>query len=299
MEGTRLYRSSIQLTDSDTRVRSRTRFTDVLAFLRLGQGKTDSGDALFCRQETQMLRSHSSGNETDSLGLGKEVAANPERSCVRRFSSQPRTAPRASKQPGHIRTADTRSQNAIKQGTRPVSTPGSHTKGDPLRQRPLLGPIMALVCHGLGLYPHSFSDLPPQGSGAGRRAELGRPAHDRGRNHFLDPPGPRPALGRPGSPERDCGPGCQSRNRPELSTSRTRCSALYARLGSSLGIKGPGPGEMDSDVSLQQYSVIRWTRMGDPHVRAGEVVSRKLQVTVFCWKADSSSGRPEQFVAPL
>ena len=145
-------------------------------------------------------------------------------------------------------------------------------------------------------FPHSFSDLPPQGSGAGRRAELGRPTHGRGRNHFLDPPGPRPALGRPGSPERDCGPGCQSRNRPELSTSRTRCSALHARLGSSLGITGPGPGETDSDVSLQQNSVIRWTRMGDPHVRAGEVVIRKLQVTVFLQEADSSSGRPEQFL---
>jgi hypothetical protein len=35
--------------------------------------------------------------------------------------------------------------------------------------------------------------------------------------------------------------------------------------------------------------------MGDSHVRAGEVVSRKLQVTVFLQEADSSSGRPEQF----
>ena len=72
-----------KLTDSDTRVRSRiSPTTSVLAFLRLGQGETDSGDALFSRQETQVLRSHSSGNETESLGLGKEVAANPERSCV-------------------------------------------------------------------------------------------------------------------------------------------------------------------------------------------------------------------------
>ena len=77
MEGTRLYSSSIQLTDSDTRVRSRTRLTDVLAFLRLGQGKTDSGDALFSRQETQVLRSHPSGNETESLGLGKGSRSEP------------------------------------------------------------------------------------------------------------------------------------------------------------------------------------------------------------------------------
>ena len=180
-----------------------------------------------------MLRSHSSGNDTDSLGLGKEVAANPERSCVRRFSSQPRTAPRASKQPGHNRTTDTRCQNAILQGTRPVRTPGT-----PHRRRPAQTETLAGTDHGSCLpltrsYPFSFSDLPPQGSGAGRRAELGRPTHGRGRNHFLDPPGPRPAFGRPGSPERDCGPGCQSWNRPELSTPRTQCSALQARLGSS------------------------------------------------------------------
>jgi hypothetical protein len=80
MEGTRLYRSSIQLTDSDTRVRSRIRpTTSVLAFLRLGQleGETDSGDALFSRQETQVLRSHPSGNETESLGLGKGSRSEP------------------------------------------------------------------------------------------------------------------------------------------------------------------------------------------------------------------------------
>jgi hypothetical protein len=67
-----------KLTDSDTRVRSRTSpTTNVLAFLRLGQGETDSGDALFSRQETQVLRSHSSGNETESLGLGKGSRSEP------------------------------------------------------------------------------------------------------------------------------------------------------------------------------------------------------------------------------
>jgi hypothetical protein len=67
-----------KLTDSDTRVRSRTSpTTNVLAFLRLGQGETDSGDALFSRQETQVLRSHPSGNETESLGLGKGSRSEP------------------------------------------------------------------------------------------------------------------------------------------------------------------------------------------------------------------------------
>ena len=67
-----------KLTDSDTRVRSRiSPTTSVLAFLRLGQGETDSGDALFSRQETQVLRSHPSGNETESLGLGKGSRSEP------------------------------------------------------------------------------------------------------------------------------------------------------------------------------------------------------------------------------
>ena len=222
-----------KLTDSDTRVRSRTRLTNVLAFLRLGQGETDSGDALFCRQETHMLRSHSSGNETDSLGLGKEVAANPERSCVRRFSSQPRTAPRASKQPGHNRTTDTRCQNAILQGTRPVSTPGiSH------RRRPAQTETLAGTDHGsclpLTRILPTFLFRPPSARQRRREKSGTGPSNPRPREEpFLDPPGPRPAFGRPGSPERDCGPGCQSWNRPELSTPRTRCSALHARLGSS------------------------------------------------------------------
>jgi hypothetical protein len=124
---------------------------------------------------------------------------------------------------------------------------------------------------------------------------MGRPTHGRGRNHFLDPPGPRPAFGRPGSPERDCGPGRQSRNRPELSTPRIRCSALHARLGSSLGITGPGPGETDSDVSLRQNPVTCWTRMEDPHVKAGEVVSRKTPSHGTIRRGRFIKSRPEQF----
>ncbi len=78
MEGNRSYSSNIQLTDSDTLVRIRTSpTTNVLAFLRLGQGETDSGDALFCRQGTQVLGSHPSGNETESLGLGKGSRSEP------------------------------------------------------------------------------------------------------------------------------------------------------------------------------------------------------------------------------
>jgi hypothetical protein len=124
---------------------------------------------------------------------------------------------------------------------------------------------------------------------------MGRPTHGRGRSHFLDPPGPRPAFGRPGSPERDCGPGRQSRNRPELSTPRIRCSALHARLGSSLGITGPGPGETDSDVSLRQNPVTCWTRMEDPHVKAGEVVSRKTPSHGTIRRGRFIKSRPEQF----
>ena len=77
-----------------------------------------------------------------------------------------------------------------------------------------------------------------------RREKSGTgPSNPRPREEpFLDPPGPRPAFGRPGSPERDCGPGRQSLNQPELSAPRILCSAPHAWLGSSSGIKGARPG---------------------------------------------------------
>ena len=59
---------------------------------------------------------------------------------------------------------------------------GSHIEGDPLKQRPLLGPITGQCLPLTRSFPLSFFDLPPQGSGAGRRAALGRPTHGRGRN---------------------------------------------------------------------------------------------------------------------
>jgi hypothetical protein len=60
---------------------------------------------------------------------------------------------------------------------------------------------------------------------------------------FLEPTGPAARVRAPRIPRKRLRPGrgCQSRNRPELSTPRTRCSALHGRLGSSSWNHGPRP----------------------------------------------------------
>ena len=146
-------------------------------------------------------------NETDSLGLGKEVAANPERSCVRRFSSQPRTAPRASKQPGHIRTADTRCQNAIKQGTRPVSTPGiTH------QRRPAQTETLAGTDHGSRLpltrIVPTFLFRPPSARQRRREKSGTGPSNPQPREEpFPGPTGPAPRVRAPRIPRKRLRPG--------------------------------------------------------------------------------------------
>ena len=220
-----------------------------------------------------MLRSRSRGNETESLGLGKEVAANPERSCVRRFSSQPRTAPRDSKQPGHSRTADTRCQNAILQGTRPVSTPGiTH------QRRPAQTETLAGTDHGSRLpltrIAPTFLFRPPSARQRRREKSGTGPSNPWSREEpFLDPPGPRPAFGRPGSPERDCGPGCQSRNRLELSTPRTQVprfvhgSGLLGNHGARPrrdGLGRPTPAEYSRLLDSDARPTCQGRRSGDP-----------------------------------
>jgi hypothetical protein len=130
-----------------------------------------------------------------------------------------------------------------------------------------------------------------------RREKSGTgPCNPRSREEpFLDPPGPRPAFGRPGSPERDCGPGCQNRNRPELSMPRTQFRAsCTARV--FLEITGPGPGETDSGVSLRHNPAACWTRMEDPHVKAGAVVIRKNSRHGTIRRGRFIKSRPEQFL---
>jgi hypothetical protein len=119
---------------------------------------------------------------------------------------------------------------------------GSHNEGDPLKQRPLPGPG-----HGWRLpltrsFPLSFSTSLRKAAAQGdERHWAVQPTVAGGT--FLGPTGPVPRVRAPRIPERDCGPVCQSRHRPELSTPRTQCSALQARLGSSgsLGNHGPRP----------------------------------------------------------
>ncbi len=91
---------------------------------------------------------------------------------------------------------------------------------------------------------------------------------------FPGPTGPA-AFGRPGSPERDCGPGCQSRHRREPRMPRDTVLRASSTARVFREVTGPGPGGTDSDDSLQRHIAACWTRMEDPYVRAGEVVIRK------------------------
>jgi hypothetical protein len=52
---------------------------------------------------------------------------------------------------------------------------------------------------------------------------------------------------------------------------------------------------MDSDVSLRQNPAACWTRMEDPHVRAGEVVIRKTPGHGTIRRGRFIKSRPEQF----
>ncbi len=62
-------------------------------------------------------------------------------------------------------------------------------------------------------FPHSFSrPRSARQRRSGKSSRGGCPTSGRGRTLFLDPPGPRPAFGRPRSPERDCESGRQSRH---------------------------------------------------------------------------------------
>ena len=239
MEGTRLYSSSIQLTDSDTRVRSRiSPTTSVLAFLRLGQGETDSGDALFSRQETQVLRSHPSGNETESLGLGKGSRSEPgaelrlkiQLAVENRSTGFEAAGPQPDYRHQMSKCDLARDETCSHAGD--LTPKETRSNRDPCWDRSWL--LLA-----------TDSELPiflfrPPSARQRRREKSGTgPSNPWSREElYLDPPGPRPAFGRPGSPERDCGPGRQSRNRAELSTPQIPCSAPHARPGSSLGIKG-------------------------------------------------------------
>jgi hypothetical protein len=60
-------------------------------------------------------------------------------------------------------------------------------------------------------------------------------------------------------------------------------------------ITGPGPGATDSNVPLRQNTAACWTRMQDPHVRAGEVVIRKTPGHGTIRRDQFIKSRTEQF----
>jgi hypothetical protein len=116
---------------------------------------------------------------------------------------------------------------------------------------------------------------------------------------FPGPTGPAPRVRAPRIPRKRLRPGLSelepagAQYAPDT-VFRAPCTARVF-----LGITGPGPGETNSDVSLRQNPAARWTRMEDPHVRAGEVVIRKTPGHGTIRRARFIKGRPEQFVAPL
>ncbi len=94
---------------------------------------------------------------------------------------------------------------------------------------------------------------------------------------FLGPTGPAaPRSGAQDSPERDSSPGCPSRNRPGIQYAPDAVFRAPCTDRVNLESRGQGPGETDSDVSLRQNPAACWTRMEDSHVKAGEVVIRKI-----------------------
>ncbi len=121
------------------------------------------------------------------------------------------------------------------------------------------------------------------------------------------PPG-RAAFGRPlpGSPERDCGPGCLSVRAHGTVTGREprmpRDTVFRASSSDSLPswvfreVTGPGPGGRDSDDSFRQNPGLGWKIHMSEKWR-----SVKLQVTVQSAGADSSRAGPgpSNCVAPL
>ncbi len=120
----------------------------------------------------------------------------------------------------------------------------------------------------------TFLFRPPSARQLRREKSGNGPSNPRSREEpFLDPPDPRPAFGRPGSPEKDCGPGCQSRNRPELSMPRTQVprfvhgSGLLGNHGARPrrdGLGRPTPAEYSRLLYSDARPTCQGRRSGDP-----------------------------------
>ncbi len=144
-------------------------------------------------------------------------------------------------------------------------------------------------------FPHPFSNLPPQGSGAGRTAALGRPTNGRGRNLSWTHRARAPRSGAQDPPKetaaRAVRAGTSGSSVCPGHRFRASCTARVF-----WEITGPGPGETDSDFSLRQNPAALWTRMEDPHVKAGEVVIRKTPGHSTIRRGRFIKSRPEQFL---
>ncbi len=144
-------------------------------------------------------------------------------------------------------------------------------------------------------FSHSFSNPPPQGSGAGERAALGLPTHGRGRNLSRTHRARAPRSGAQDRPKETAaqavraGTGGEPRM-PRDTVFRTSSTAWVFRE-----VTGPGPGGRDSDDSLRQNPAACWTRMEDPYFRASEVAIRKTPGHGTVRRGRFIKGRPEHF----
>jgi hypothetical protein len=183
-----------------------------------------------------VLRSHSSGNETESPGLGKGSRSEPGAELQFTIQLAVKTRSTGFEVAGAstgLQTLDVKCDQARDETCShagDLTMKETRSNRDPCWE-PGTGPWLTFATD--SELP-TFLFRPPSARQRRRKKSDTGSSNPRSREEpFLDPPGPCPAFGRPGSPERDCGPGCQSRHRRELSMPRTQCSALRARLGSS------------------------------------------------------------------
>jgi len=246
-----------------------------------------------------VLRSHPSGNETESLGLGKGSRSEPgaelrlkiQLAVENRSTGFEAAGPQPDYRHQMSKCDLARDETCSHAGD--LTSKETRSNRDPCRDRSWLSLATDSDCTHIP-FPTSLRKAAAQGE---ERHWAVQPTAAGGT--FPGPTGPAPRVRAPRIPRKRLRPGLSelepagAQYAPDT-VFRAPCTARVF-----LGITGPGPGETDSDVSLRQNPAACWTRMEDPHVRAGEVVIRKTPGHGTIRRARFIKGRPEQFVAPL
>jgi hypothetical protein len=246
-----------------------------------------------------VLRSHPSGNETEPLGLGKGSRSEPgaelrlkiQLAVENRSTGFEAAGPQPDYRHQMSKCDLARDETCSHAGD--LTSKETRSNRDPCWDRSWLSFATDSDCTHIP-FPTSLRKAAAQGE---ERYWAVQPTAAGGT--FPGPTGPAPRVRAPRIPRKRLRPGLSelepagAQYAPDT-VFRAPCTARVF-----LGITGPGPGETDSDVSLRQNPAARWTRMEDPHVRAGEVVIRKTPGHGTIRRARFIKGRPEQFVAPL